>query len=153
MTQDTPMNTAGRATPWHLWVVGIVSLLWNGFGAFDFIQTSTRGAAYMSEMGFSQAMIDYYTAMPTWMWGPWILGVWGAVIGSVLLLIRHRLAVLAFGLSLLGAVISLIYGQVINPPPLTPEMAMMGYMPWVIVAIAAFLVWYAWTQKKNGVLR
>ena len=30
---------------------------------------------------------------------------------------------------------------------------MMTYMPWVIVLIAIFLLWYAWMQKKRGVLR
>ena len=30
---------------------------------------------------------------------------------------------------------------------------MMSYMPWVIVVIAAFLAWYAWTMGKKGVLR
>ena len=140
-------------TPWHLWLVGGLSLLWNGFGAYDFIMTTTQGAAYMQSMGFSQAMIDYYNAMPTWMWVPWILGVWGAVAGSVLLLMRRRWAMHAFVLSLIGAVVSLIYGKFMNPPPLTPEMAMMGYMPWVIVVIAAFLAWYAWSMSKKGVLR
>ena len=23
------------ATPWHLWLVGLLSLAWNGYGAFD----------------------------------------------------------------------------------------------------------------------
>ncbi len=141
-------------TPWHLWAVGGISLLWNAFGGYDFIMTTTQGAAYMTASGFDQPMIDYYMAMPTWMYGPWILGVWGAVAGSILLLLRNRLAVWAFGLSLIGAVVSLIYGQVINPPPpLAPEMAMMSYMPWVITAIAAFLAWYAWSMSKKGVLR
>jgi len=141
-------------TPWHLWAVGGISLLWNAFGGYDFIMTTTQGAAYMTASGFDQPMIDYYMAMPTWMYGPWILGVWGAVAGSILLLLRNRLAVWAFGLSLIGAVVSLIYGQVINPPPpLAPEMAMMSYMPWVITAIAAFLAWYAWSMSKKRVLR
>ena len=75
------------------------------------------------------------------------------MIGSILLLLRNRLATPAFALSLLGAVISLIYGKVINPPPASPDMAMMAWMPFVIVVIAAFLVWYAWTMGKKGVLR
>lgn len=154
MTDATPGASPVSKAPWHLWVVGVVSLLWNGFGAFDFVMTTTRGEAYMREMGFSQAMIDYYMAMPTWMWGPWILGVWGAVIGSILLLLRNRLAVPAFGLSLLGAIGSLVYGKVINPPPALPaDMAMMSWMPFVIVLIAALLVWYAWAMSKKGVLR
>ncbi|WP_395945874.1 hypothetical protein [Brevundimonas sp.] len=140
-------------TPWHLWLVGVLSLLWNGFGAFDFIQTNTRGEAYMRASGFDQPMIDYFLAMPNWMYVPWILGVWGAVIGSVLLLLRRRWAVPAFGLSLLGAVVNLIYGQVIDPPPLSPEMATMKIMPFVIVVIALLLAWYAWAMAKRGVLR
>jgi len=151
MTDTTRMTTA---TPWHLWAVGVLSLLWNGFGAYDFIMTTTQGEAYMRSAGFDQAMIDYYMAMPAWMYAPWILGVWGAVIGSILLLIRNRLAVWAFAASLLGAVVSLVYGQFINPPPALPAgMEMMSYMPWVITAVAAFLAWYAWAMAKKGVLR
>ncbi len=141
-------------TPWHLWVVGGVSLLWNGFGAYDFISTTTRGEAYFREAGMDQAMIDYFNAMPAWMYVPWTLGVWGAVLGSILLLLRNRLAVPAFLASLLGAAFSLVYGQWINrPPPPPPAMAMMAYMPWVILAIAAFLAWYAWAMRGRGVLR
>ncbi|WP_299175533.1 hypothetical protein [uncultured Brevundimonas sp.] len=140
-------------TPWHLWLVGVLSLLWNGFGAFDFIQTTTRGEAYMREMGFGPEMIAYYNAMPSWMYGPWILGVWGAVIGSILLLVRSRWAVTAFVASLLGAAVSLIYSKLIDPPPVSPEMAAMAVMPWVILLIAAFLAWYAWFMAKRGVLR
>ncbi|WP_296817322.1 hypothetical protein [Brevundimonas sp.] len=152
MTEDTAAP-AGGGVPWHLWLVGVLSLLWNGFGAYDFIMTTTQGEAYMRASGFDDAMIAYYMDMPTWMWGPWILGVWGAVAGSILLLMRNRLAVWAFGLSLLGAVISLIYGKFMNPPPFSEEMAAMGFMPWVITAIAVFLAWYAWTMSKKGVLR
>src|SRR5690606_34167572 len=111
MTDTTAPAAAGR-TPVHLWIVGVVSLLWNGFGGYDFVMSLTRGEAYWRESGMTQAMIDYYNAMPVWMYVPWILGVWGAVLGSVLLLLRMRLAVHAFALSLLGAVLSLIYGLV-----------------------------------------
>lgn len=151
MTDTTAKLTS--STPWHLWVVGVLSLLWNGFGGYDFVMTTTQGEAYMRSLGLGQEMIDYHNAMPAWMYVPWVLGVWGAVIGSILLLIRNRLAVWAFGLSLLGAAVSLVYGQFIDPPPLAPEMAMMKIMPWVIAAIMVFLTWYAWAMSKRGVLR
>jgi hypothetical protein len=141
-------------TPWHLWLVGVLSLLWNGFGAFDFIQTTTRGEAYMRAAGFDDAMIAYYEAMPGWMYVPWTLGVWGAVIGSVMLLLRLRWAVQAFGLSLLGALVSLIYGKLIDPPPpAPPELAAMSWMPIVILLIAVLLFGYAFNMRKRGVLR
>ncbi|WP_295242789.1 hypothetical protein [uncultured Brevundimonas sp.] len=141
-------------TPWHLWLVGVLSLLWNGFGAFDFIQTTTRGEAYMRAAGFDDAMVAYYEAMPGWMYVPWTLGVWGAVIGSVMLLLRRRWAVPAFGLSLLGALVSLIYGKLIDPPPpAPPELAAMSWMPIVILLIAVLLFGYAFNMRKRGVLR
>jgi len=140
-------------TPWHIWVVGVVSLLWNAFGAYDFVMSTTQGEAYWRASGMTQPMIDYYNAMPAWMYGPWVLGVWGAVIGSILLLVRRKWAVQAFALSLLGAAISLIYGLVNPMPDLPPAMAAMSVMPWVIVVIAALLLWYAWSMGKKGVLR
>ena len=145
--------TDTKNVPWHLWVVGVVSLLWNSYGGYDFVMSLTKGEAYMRASGMSDAMIAYYNAMPTWMYGPWVLGVWGAVAGSILLLLRSRFAVHAFALSLIGALVSLLYGLVIDKaPPPPPEMAAMAYMPYVIVVIAAFLAWYAWTMNKKGVL-
>lgn len=148
---DTSMT---RSTPWHLWLVGVASLLWNCFGAYDFVMSNTQGEAYWRASGMNDAMVAYYHAMPAWMYAPWIVGVWGAVLGSILLLLRMRLAVPVFALSLLGAVVSLLYGAVIDKaPPPPPELAMMSYMPWVITLVAAFLAWYAWTMGKKGVLR
>lgn len=145
-------DTMKAATPWHLWAAGVISLLWNAFGGFDFVMSVTQGETYWRASGMTDAMIAYYNAMPTWMYVPWVLGVWGAVAGSVLLLMRNKLAVPAFVLSLLGAVGSLAYGLANPMPPLPEAMAMMSYMPWVIVVIAALLAWYAWTMGKKGAL-
>lgn len=146
---DTMMKAA---VPWHLWVVGVISLLWNGYGAYDFVMSMTQGEAYWRASGMNDAMVAYYNAMPVWMYGPWVAGVWGAVAGSLLLLLRNRYAVHAFALSLLGALASLIYGLMNPMPELPPEMAIMASMSYVILAVAAFLLWYAWTMGKKGVL-
>jgi len=146
-------DTMKAATPWHLWAAGVISLLWNGFGGYDFVMSMTQGEVYWRASGMNDAMIAYYNAMPAWMYVPWVLGVGGAVAGSVLLLLRSRFAVHAFALSLTGAVVSLLYGLVIDKAPAPPpEMAAMTYMPYVIVVIAALLAWYAWTMGKKGVL-
>lgn len=146
-------NSMTVRTPWHLWLVGVVSLAWNAYGGYDYVMSTTRGETYWRASGRSQAMIDYFHAMPVWMYLPWSLGVWGAVIGSLFLLLRNRLAVPAFGLSLLGAIGNVVYGWMHPMPELPPQMALMKYMPYGIVAIAAFLAWYAWTMRKQGVLR
>ena len=145
-------DTMKAATPWHLWAVGVISLLWNAFGGYDFVMSVTQGETYWRASGMTDAMVAYYNAMPTWMYVPWVLGVWGAVAGSILLLMRNKLAVPAFALSLIGAVGSLAYGLANPMPPLPEAMAMMSYMPWVIAAIAAVLAAYAWSVSKKGML-
>src|SRR5687767_4451129 len=83
--------------PWHLWVIGIVSLLWHCFGGYDYIMSQTRNADYMRMMtepyGIdTQLALEYFDSFPLWADTAWALGVWGAVAGSILLLIRSRYA-------------------------------------------------------------
>jgi len=135
-------------TPWHLWLVGALALLWNGFGAFDFTATFMRFEPWTANV--PEAMLDYIYALPAWMWVGWAAGVWGGFIGSALLLMRNKLAVWAYALSLLGAVGSNIM-NVINPPP--AEVGASAVLAIVIILIAAGLLAYAWWLSRRGVLR
>jgi hypothetical protein len=78
--------------------------------------------------------------------------VWGGLVGSILLLIRNRYAVWAFGASFVGAVIGLGYQLVITTMPASMKQGMMGVMPYVIILVTAFLFWYAWNAEKKGLL-
>ena len=135
-------------TPWHLWAVGGISALWNAFGVFDFTATALRFEAYLAN--YPQAMLDHIYAAPVWMWAAWVVGVFGALIGSILLLMRNKLAVPAFALSLIGAVVSMGAGVVYPPPPEVPSNIAMTV---VIIAIAACLLIYAWWTSRKGIIR
>ena len=84
----------------------------------------------------------------------WALGVWGSVLGSLLLLVRSRHAVTAFIVSILGLAISCIYQFGMHYADL---MRMFGTFPMIFTAviwavlIALFL--YARAQAAKGVLR
>src|SRR3546814_17451825 len=54
------MNTTVK-TPWHLWVVGGLSLLWNAIGAFDYTMTKMDNAAYLA--GFTPEQIAYFQSL------------------------------------------------------------------------------------------
>jgi hypothetical protein len=100
------------------------------------------------------AMLAWVDGFPIYAQFGWGLGVWMGLIGSVLLLMRHRWAVPALGLSFLGAVLGLGYQIFMAPPPPPPmDQAGMAMMPWVIIIIAAALYYYAHRQQKAGVLR
>jgi hypothetical protein len=147
MTTET-VDTA-RSTPWHFWVVAAVSALWNGFGGYDYTMSHVQGEAYYRQMGMTDAQIAFMDTYPSWMHAVWAIGVWGSVLGAVLLLLRSRWAFHAFCLSFLGALGNVAYTA------MTPGAgeAMGLVMPLVILAACGFFIWYARTMAKRGVLR
>jgi hypothetical protein len=141
-------------TPAHLWIVGILSLLWNCFGAYDYTMSHTRNMDYLASMGGDpNQMLAYMDSMQMYAKIGWGLGVWAALLGSVLLLMRSRYALYAFALSLIGMALS-FGGQYLGPPPPAEMTAgAMKYVPMVIVLLGLAQAWYAWRETKNGVLR
>jgi hypothetical protein len=137
--------------PVHLWIVGILATLWNGFGAFDYVMTQTSNEAYLAQ--FSAEERAFFDSFPAWMEAFWAVGVWGALIGSLLLLIRNRHAVTAFGLSLVGMVVGMGYQYVAMDAPESMKSGAMAIMPWVILAIGIALFVYARNLAAKGVLR
>jgi len=143
------MNQNSVKAPVHLWIVGILSLLWNAVGAFDYLATKMRLDFYMSQ--FTAAQLEYFYSFPTWVVAAWAVGVWGALLGSLALLLRKALAVLLFGASILGLAVSSVYNFA-----LTNGMEIMGsegaMFTGVIWLIALFLFFYARAMAKRGVL-
>ena len=144
------MNEMVR-TPTHLWIVGILAVLWNGFGCFDYLMTQTRNADYLAM--FTDAQRAYFESFPAWMEGAWAVGVWGGLLGSLLLLARSRWAVIAFGLSLLGLAGGTTYQYILTSPPAemsSPGMIAMNVAIWA-VCIGLFV--YAREMRRKGILR
>jgi len=142
-------------TPTHLWIVGGLATLWNAFGCYDYVMTRMRNTDYLASMMPTvdpQATLAWVDAFPIYAQFGWGLGVWGGLAGGLLLLLRSRWAVWALALSLLGAVISLGWQIVAAPPLAGAEGAMFEVMPFVIIAVAAGLLYYANRQKQAGVL-
>ena len=60
MTRVSTMTGTAIKTPWHLWLVGVVAVLFNGIGVFDYVMSMTRGASYMASAGMTPAQIAHY---------------------------------------------------------------------------------------------
>ena len=145
---------SARTAPAHLWIVGILSLLWNGFGCYDYLMSRMRNTDYIKSMMPDvdpNATLAYIDGFPIWASLGWGLGVWLGLAGSVLLLMRSRHAVLAFGISLVGAVLGLGY-QLMNPMPGVEGFMATG-MPIIIIVVAAALFFYARAQAARGLIR
>jgi hypothetical protein len=143
--------TSNVRAPLHLWIVGGLSALWNAFGCFDYLMTQTRNAAYLAQLTAEQRA--YYDAMPAWVDGAWAFGVWGALAGSLLLVLRSRWAVTAFALSLAGLAAATLYSRLLSTAPPGMDAAAMLIMNLVIWAAAIGFLLYAMAMRRRGVLR
>ena len=136
------MTDEGNATQihpgWHLWVVGIIGVLWNGFGCFAFTMTATRNEGYLS--GFPEEMVAYWTPMPWWLFAVWAIGVFGGLAGSIALLMRRAIAVPLLAASLIAASISMVIGVTAQDAPKMEGSEMFTVL---ILGIALGLLVYA----------
>ena len=147
-TADAPR----AATPWHFWVVTVLALLWNGFGAYDYFMSKTGGDAYLKKMGENDVQIAHMHAYPAWMTADWAIGVWGGLLGALLLIAKTRYAFHVFVVSLAAFLVMLVYTY-----GLTDGGKVMGQQGMIfnliILALCVLFSWYAWAMTKRGVLR
>src|SRR6185436_13799707 len=103
MSELTMGETPAR-TPWHLWVVGGLSLLWNAAGAYT-IMSAQSGAP----MDMDAKEIAYYAAQAPWFVAIVDVALIGAVLAAVALLLRSRWAVHLYALSVAAIVVTGVY--------------------------------------------
>lgn len=135
---------------WHFWAISILSLLWNLVGALDYVMTQTRNEAYMS--AFTPEQLEFFYGLPQWTVAAWAIGVWGSVIGSILLLLRKRGAVWAFAVSLLGIVITAFQNFVLDNGVEIMGGGIAIFMSIAVFVIALALLLYARAMAQRGVL-
>lgn len=136
-------DLAGPTVPGSYWVVAVLGLLWNSFGAYLYTMANLGDASVTA--GAPPAMQDYIAHMPVWAHAGWAFGIWGSFAGSVLMIVRRRHAVAAFAVSLAGAVAS--YAAQAIAGVLTPA------EPIAICGVILFLWWYSRRAARLNYLR
>lgn len=145
----TQLGTA--RTPLHLWIVAGIGLLWNGFGAYDYLMSKLQGAPYYRQMGMTDAQIAYMDSFPAWMTVVWAIGVWGAVLGTILLFRRSRTAAPVFAASLAAFLVSMVYSFFLSNG--AEVMGDMAWMQFVVLAGCLFFALYSRAMARKGVLK
>ena len=144
------MDQTTVKAPVHLWIIGILAVLWNAVGAFDYSATQFRAEFYMNQ--FTPQQLEYFYAFPPWMNAAWAIAVWGSLLGSIGLLLRKSWAVWLFAAAILGLACSTVYNFVLSSG--YEAMGSGGAIfTAVIWFIALLLFFYARTMAKRGVLR
>jgi hypothetical protein len=134
-------------TPWHVWVVGGLTLLWNGSGAVTILLAQAGRLP-----GISADQAAHYAAQPWWFVVSTDIATLAPVAAGVALLARRQLAVWLFAVSLALIVVNSAYElvagtsrELVNQGALTVTI--------IIVAIAILQLVYASAMKGRGVLR
>lgn len=142
-------DTITTQTPWHLWLVGILGVLWDLVGAWDYFATQTQNEAYMSR--FTPEQLEFFYGFPSWVVVFWAIAVWGGVLGSLLLLLRKRLAVTVLLASLVSMVITAFHNFLLANG--AEIMGTGGAIFTGLIFLVALGLWlYARAMARRGVL-
>lgn len=142
------MDRLGRAAaPWHLWAVGGLTLLWNSVGVFSYLMTEL---GRLGDLGMTAGQIAWFDSFPAWATAVWALGVWGAFLASILLLLQSRWAVTAVMVALVGLVGTTIYQNFVTEVPADLHNPGLDLTIW---ATTLFMLWYALRMRREGILR
>lgn len=138
---------APSRTPWHLWAVGILSLLWYAAGAYTIV-SAQRGTL----AGISPDEAAYYAAQATWFAVVTDIALVAGIVGSLALLLRSRWAVPLYGLMIAAIAITACYDLAAGTSRMYVNSgALVATL--LIWLIAVLNYWYAATMRKRGVLR
>lgn len=149
MNTDTRIFSNRAPTPWHLWVIGVLTLLWNAMGAFGFVANQIQLESYLA--AYNQEQLDFFTALPTWVTITWGIAIWSAVFGSLALLLRSRFAYLLFLISLLAMVATSIHNFVLSNGADIMGTANLIFSA-VIALVSILLVFYSRAMVRRRVL-
>lgn len=122
------------------WVVAGFGLLWNLMGCLNYLsQTDPAAVAQMPEV--YQVII---AGRPIWATAGFAIAVFGGAVGCILLLLRRRVAVPVFVLSLCGIALTSVFTLMI-----------VGIIPAMVlsVLVGGALLWYGFLARRFGWLR
>ena len=140
------LSTPRRRTPWHLWAVGSLSLLWNGSGALTIMMAQ---AGRLPDVSAEEAA--YYAAQPGWFAMVTDVALLAAVAAAVALVLRSRTAVWLFALSLAVIVFTNGYELATGTSRALEEGGALVFNL-VIAVIAVLQLLYAAAMRKRAVL-
>jgi hypothetical protein len=143
-------------TPWHIWPIGAATLALHGLAALDFCMAWQRNATYLSALPapLRAGFTGFLDAMPLWAELAWALAAFGALAGSLLLLLVSRHAVACFAVALIGLAGQVLYALFLASPPLPPALQS-GTRLASLIGLVVLLSVMAYARRlfQQGILR
>lgn len=149
--KEARATPAGLA-PWHLWLVGLLMLVWNAMSCYSHVMTLTQNAAYFRATRVTPEIAAYFAAVPAWYVVAWTIGVWGGLVAAVGLLMRKSWTVWWFAASQLAMAVNSV-ATLLNPVARDVLGSVGSVGAIAVIIIGVFVVLYSMMMKRRGVLR
>lgn len=133
--------------PGWYWLMAGLSLLWEVFGCYMYVmQVSTDPAT----LPLDQRAL--WQAMPMWSIAAYAIAVWVGLLGAILLLLRHRHAVNALGVSLIAVLVQ--FSALIFVPKISGMISSDTLLMPILIALVCYGVFqFSILASKKGWLR
>lgn len=141
------MPTPSMKLPVWFWVIAVAGLLWTLMGVASYFMDVTMSEETLAAM--PQAQREIYETRPSWVVGLYAIAVFTALIGAIALVMRKRLAVPFFGVSLAAVIVQ--FGYVLFGMSVIATLgASAAIFPAVIVILGAVLLWFSMQSTSKG---
>lgn len=132
------------------WIISVLALLWNAMGVMAFVMMRRITTEQLVEQ-YGQGFADLFATKPAWAVGSFAVAVFAGLIASIALLLRKKLALPLFVVSLVGVIIHDIWGIMVG------TLSVIGtfdkVMTLAVVVIGVFLIWFSKKKIAAGILR
>jgi hypothetical protein len=124
--------------------VAILAIIWNVLGVVSYLFHVTLTAESMSNKSVIEQAL--YTNIPSWRISAFAIATFGGLIGSILLIMKKKIACAVFAISLIAILAGIYYDFfMINTIEVIGLTAII--FPMIIVLIGIFLIWVS--KKLN----
>lgn len=103
------MNDQVKIPSWY-WVVAVLAVVWNAMGVMAYLAQVNMTPEAMAALPEAQRLV--FETTPAWANGAFAVAVFGGVLGSLLLLIRKKLATPVFIISLIAILVQMYHAFV-----------------------------------------
>ena len=126
------------------WVISSIALVWNLMGVLNYLDQAFMTDKILETLPKEQQIL--YQDVPAWVTAAFAIAVFSGTLGSLLLLLKKKIATTFFIISFLGIVGQMSYGLLIDQN--SDSFGPMGIaMPIIIIAFGGYLIWYS--RKAN----
>ena len=126
------------------WVISSIALVWNLMGVFNYLDQAFMTDKILETLPKEQQIL--YQDVPAWVTAAFAIAVFSGTLGSLLLLLKKKIASTFFIISFLGIMGQMSYGLLIDQS--SDSYGPMGIaMPIIIIAFGGYLIWYS--RKAN----